>query len=105
LRKEWLDYRYSDGNMYFSFCFCDVSLIKGWKIQIVEPVDYQSRDTSGHATHRLFYDNDYDCICWEGRISSLEKAKAVARIWADATSMYISGEGTFDTIAAQLMKE
>ena len=105
MRKEWLDYRSSDGNMYFSFCFCRVGPFKGWKIQIVEPIDYQGRDTSGHATHRLFYDNDYDCICWDGRISTLEKAKAIASLWADTTSLYISGEESFDAIAARLMKE
>jgi len=105
MEKEWLDYRSSDGNMYFSFCFCNEGVFKGWKIQILDPIDYKGRNTGGHATHRLFHDNDdYDCICWEGKIRSLEEAKSVASLWGDITSLYIRGMGSFDTIAGKLVK-
>ena len=97
------DYRSADGRMYFSFCFCREGLSKGWKIKILDPIDYEGRDTGGHATHRLFF-NDCTCICWAGKISTFEEAKSIASLWADITSLYIRGHGSFDSIASKLMK-
>ena len=104
MRYEYRDYRTSDGSMYIGFGFCNLGFLKGWRIYIIEDIDYEGRDISYHATHRLYYDGDeYACICWEGKLRSFEEAKAVASLWADCTSLYIQGKGSFDAIAKRLI--
>ena len=106
MRYELLDYRTSDGSMYISFSFCNLGLIKGWRIYILEDIDYEGHDTSSHATHRLQDSGETShYICWDRRISSFEKAKTIAALWGDCTSRYIKGEGSFDAIATQIHKE
>ena len=106
MRYEIKDYRASDGSMLIEFGFCNLGLLKGWRIYIHEDIDYEGKNTSGHATHRLHYKGDtHSCICWKGKIRNIDEAKAIAKLWADCTSLYIKGEGDFDTIARRLMNK
>ena len=102
---ERLDYRTSDGSLVIDFFFVYDSDARGWRIYIISGLDYKGRDASGQATHRNHFDGDtYQSVCWRGRLSTLEEAKAVAALWADCTAQYIKGGGSFDAIAKRLMK-
>jgi hypothetical protein len=95
--------------MIMDFVFMEIGGEHGWRIYIINKIDYQGRETDGHSTHRNHFEGDtYPCICWRGRIGSLDEAKAIASLWADTTTVYISlgrrGKG-FDEIAAELMKK
>ena len=97
------NYRTSDGSMTVDFLFYNLGLLKGWRIYIISNIDYGDKNISGHATHRNHFPEDtYPSICWNKRISTLEKARAVASVWADVTALYIKGRGSFDAIARQL---
>jgi hypothetical protein len=86
----------------FVFWYCGERI--GWRIYIINPINYKGRKTSWHATHRLHYPWDtYPCICWKGKIATLEQAKTVASLWTDATSLYIQFGGSFDEIARKLI--
>ena len=105
MRYECLDYRTSDGSMYIEFGFCNLGFFRGWRVYIHEDMDYESRDASYAATHRMYQEGDrYEHICWTGKIRTFEDAKAIAKIWADSTALYINGQDSFDTIASRLMK-
>ena len=100
-----LDYRSSDGSMYFDFYFQNCGLVNGWRIYIISEIDYKDQSACAYATHRLHDTRDtYPYICWDKRIGSIKAAKQIASLWADATSKYISGEGSFDTIVRQLLR-
>lgn len=102
---ERRDYRTSDGSMDIDFfiLYCNEEI--GWRIYIISDINYKGRNESGHATHRSHYDDDtYQCVCWLGKLSTLEEAKAVAALWGDCTAGYIKGGGSFDAIAKRLMK-
>ena len=106
MRYERLDYRTTDGSMYIDFGFCNRGLINGWRVYILEDIDYEGCNTSFHATHRLHDSGEtHPYICWNRRISSFEKAKQIASLWADCTARYIKGEGSFDAIAQQLLSK
>lgn len=103
---ERLDYRTSDGSLVIDFfiLYCDDEI--GWRIYIISDIDYKRQNTNGHATHRNHFDGDtYKSICWQGRLNTIEEAKAVAALWGDCTAKYIKGGGSFDSIAARLMKQ
>ena len=105
MRYECLDYRTSDGSMYIEFGFCKLGLLSGWKIYILEDIDYEAQNSSYHATHRIRYSDDVrECICWTSKIRTFEDAKAIAKLWGDTTARYVKGEGSFDTIADRLIK-
>ena len=106
---ERLEYTTGDQSLRVDFVFMYLGLIKGWRIYIINDIDYTRhghRDTSGHATHRNHFSNDtYNSICWDGKISKIEKAKAVASLWADATALYIKFGGRFDDHASRLINQ
>jgi len=89
--------------MCFDFVFMDCGEAIGWRIYIINNIDYKGRSTSAHATHRLHASGEtYKYICWAGRIATLEQAKTIASLWADATTLYIRTGESFDKIAKRL---
>ncbi len=102
---ERLDYRTSDGSLVIDFfiLYCDEQI--GWRIYIISNINYKRRDTSHIITHRNHCVGEtYDYICWTGKLSTLDKAKAVAALWGDCTAEYIKSNKSFDAIASKLMK-
>jgi len=100
-----LGYTTGDRSLKMDFVFWDCGST-GWRIYIINTVDYKGRDTSFHATHRLHADGEtYKYICWAGKISTLEEAKIVASLWADTTAIYVKSHDSFDKIAERLLKE
>ena len=107
MRNEAMYYRTYDGLMYIDFQFYNLGFMRGWRIYICSDIDYQYRDSSFQATHRMRGASDMDpYICWRGKIRTFAEAKAVAGLWGDVTSLYINnGNGeSFDAIARQLSK-
>lgn len=77
-----------------------------WRIYIINfsRLKYGFRNSSSHAAHWLQAPGEtYKYICWQGRITTLEQAKAVASLWADATALYIKTGEKFDNIVARLI--
>ena len=102
---ERLQYRSSDNSMTFDFVFWHLSRDEGWRIYIINSVNYGSHDCSSHAAHWLHdYSDTYPYICWAGKINTYNQAKAVASLWADATALYIrpSERRSFDQIVSDL---
>ena len=102
-----MQYRTSDGRVMIEFLFANRGPALGWRIYIVTDIDYGSRLASDHDTHSHRIESDtYKTISWIGKISTLDQAKAVAALWADATSEYIfcGGKGvSFDMITQKLI--
>lgn len=100
-------YRTSDGSMLFDFLFCEYSDLNTWRIYIINNISYSALLSDNyHLTHRLHdIGEDYDYICWEGSIATLDKAKAVASLWADCTAIMIKTGRGFDSICAELLKK
>ena len=93
-------YKTYDGTLKIDFVFYYGGSSIGWRIYIINSIDYKGRDTSFHKTHRLHFEKDtYPCVCWKGILTSLEQARAVASFWADVTAEYIKSGNSFDTIA------
>ena len=44
----------------------------------------------------------YSIICWGGVINTFEQAKAVASLWADATSIMLNTGRSFDEACREL---
>ncbi len=104
-----LNYQTCEPSILMDFVFMEVGGEYGWRIYIINNIDYGHMDTDGHSTHRNHFNGDtYKSICWRGRINTLDDAKAIAALWADTTAIYAS-QGrrgrSFDQIAAQLIKE
>ena len=100
---ERLEYISGDGSQHYDFVFMDCGPI-GWRIYIINRIRYGFRKKSSHAAHWLKMEGEtYKYICWEGKINTLEQAKAVASLWADATAQYIKYGSKFDDIVARLM--
>ena len=102
-------YKTSDGKLVFDFVFMYCGGDTGWRVYIINNVNYKGLNQSAHATHRNHFEGDtYKSICWNQRINSLDEAKNIAALWADATSGYILlgrfGMG-FDEIVKKLLKE
>ena len=98
-----LSYTTADKSMEFDFVFMDCGSSIGWRIYIINDINYGERNTSSSATHRLHASGEtYDYICWQGKISTLEDAKTIASLWADVTAIYIRTGETFDAIAKRL---
>lgn len=105
MNYERLDYISGDRSLRIDFVFWDCGPSLGWRIYIINKIDYKNRNTSFHTTHRLHFTGDtYPCICWQGKISTLEQAKSVASVWGDATALYIQDGGSFDAIVRRLLK-
>jgi hypothetical protein len=89
--------------MRFDFVFMDCGPAIGWRIYIINNIDYKGRDSSSQATHWLHDDGEtFKYICWAGRISTLEQAKTVAALWADTIMLYIRTGESFDKIVKRL---
>ena len=103
MNYQRVTYTTMDRSLEMDFVFMDGGQSIGWRIYIINRVDYKGRNTSFHATHRLHASGEtYDYICWSGRIATLEDAKKIASLWADTTALYIRNGGSFDAIAKQL---
>lgn len=59
-----------------------------WRVYILQQPGYGGREEDAHSTHRLS-DGGRRYICWSTIIPSLEQAKQVAAMWADATEKYV----------------
>ena len=98
-----LDYLTSDRSIRFDFVFMDCGSQIGWRVYIINNIDYRGRNTSAHSTHRLHASGEtYKYICWNSRISTLEAAKNIASVWADTTAIYIKTGESFDSIVRRL---
>ena len=85
-----LQYRSSDDSLTFDFVFWHLSQNEGWRIYIINDINYGSHDHSSAVAHWLHdYRDTYPYICWAGTIDTFDQAKAVASLWADATALYI----------------
>lgn len=78
-------YRTSDGLEDYVFDF--EAHDGGWRIYIVRQPPYDGRNENLHSTHRLL-DRDRHYVCWDSELRTLDDAKAVAALWADATQNY-----------------
>lgn len=91
-------YTTPDRRMTFTFDF--VQLPGGlWRIYIVRQPGYAGRLDGAIVSHRL-NDPRGSYICWTTPIRTLNEAKGVARVWADATQTYIA-TGAFPPPAGQ----
>jgi hypothetical protein len=61
---------------------------RNWRVYILRQPGYGGRVEDAHTTHRLT-DGNRRYICWSASIPTLEQAKRVAAMWADATEKYI----------------
>lgn len=87
---ERLQYRSSDDSLTFDFVFWHLSQDEGWRIYIINKIDYGPHDHSSHYAHWLHdFRDTYPYICWAGTIETFDQAKAVASLWADATALYV----------------
>lgn len=87
---ERLKYRSSDDSLTFDFVFWHLSEDDGWRIYVINSIDYGSHDHTSHDAHWLHDPRDtYKYICWAGKIDTFDQAKAVASLWADATALYV----------------
>lgn len=92
MRRYGSYYRTSDGLADYRFIFEEQS-DGTWRAYIEEQPSYRGRPTDTHSTHRLS-DGDRKYVCWTDPLRSLEEAKQVAALWADATQQYIrTGRG------------
>ena len=98
-----LEYTTGDRSLRVDFVFMDCGPAIGWRVYIISSVDYRGRSSAAYATHRSHDAGEtYDYICWRGRISTLQQAKAIASLWADTISIYVRSNESFDTIASRL---
>ena len=89
--------------MCFDFVFMDCGAAIGWRVYIINKIDYTGRNASPYAAHQLHTPGEtYPYICWAGRISTLEQAKVVAATWADANMLSIRTGESFDEIVKRL---
>ena len=82
-----LSYRTKDGRADYRFSY-ERQSDGTWRAYIVSQPGYGSRDEGAHPTHRLS-DGSRKYVCWSAPIPSLEQAKQVSALWADATQEYI----------------
>ena len=73
-------YRSRDGSSFFRFRFTPVA--DGIRIHILEFPNPQ------RGSCHVLTNNDTPYICWSRAIRSIEEAKAVAVMWAEATLVY-----------------
>ena len=105
---ERLYYRSSDNTLTFDFVFWHLSQDEGWRIYIINQIDYGTHSHGSHSAHWLHdYRDTYPYICWAGKIETLQQAKAVASLWADATALYVkpNEHRTLDAIVENLKNE
>lgn len=82
-----LSYRTKDAKADYSFSY-ERQSDSTWRAYIVSQPGYGSRDEGAHPTHRLS-DGSRKFVCWSAPIPSLDQAKQVSALWADATQEYI----------------
>jgi hypothetical protein len=93
MRRYRSFYRTSDGAADYQFLF-EEQADGTWRAYITEQPSYRSRPSDAHSTHRLS-DGDRKYVCWTDPLESLEEAKQVAALWANATQNYIRTGKTF----------
>jgi hypothetical protein len=59
-----------------------------WRVYITSQPGYGGRADDAHTTHR-YSDGGRRYICWSATIRTLEQARQVSAMWADATEKYI----------------
>ena len=79
-------YRTKDGRADYHFSIATSE--NGYRIFIFSQPDYGARESGSHVTHRLT-DGARRYVCWSGPIRTVEQARTVAALWADATQEYI----------------
>lgn len=80
-------YRTKDGREDYQFSFEQQSNGQ-WRAYITRQPSYGRRATDAHSTHRLS-SGGRKYVCWNRPLNTLEQAKQVAALWADATQEYI----------------
>lgn len=95
---------YPDQEFIFHFNVVDEDPIgsHNWKAYILDPIDYQGRDTSLLITHRLHHNNRMYSVCWKGKIHTKEEMLAVLQVWSHATAIYIREGKTIDETQADV---
>lgn len=90
--------------MKMDFVFMDCGEEIGWRVYIINDINYNGKDAGCHATHRNHFQGDtYHCVCWSDRINTFEEAKSIASLWADATDLYTRFPDSFDFIAESIL--
>ena len=84
-------YRTFDGVDY-SFTFAWLPPHQEWRIYIDFEPAYGRRETGAHQSHRLGL-GSRPYVCWTERLTTIDAAKQVAALWADATQHYIATGG------------
>lgn len=79
-------YRTSDGGADYVFDFEHHP--GSWRIYIVDQPPYGGRHEGTIETHRLT-DAGRRYICWDRPVPTLDDAKGIAAMWADATQEYV----------------
>jgi len=100
------DYTTPDGALY-EFLYVDGGPSFGWRIYVLNDIDYGERDSSFEAT-RLVYEEDeeYPYIFYHDPIATLDEARTSASLWADATNIYIQdGGNSCDEVSRRLLFE
>lgn len=82
---ERLQYRSSDNSLTFDFVFWHLSRDEGWRIYIINSVNYGSHDCSSHSAHWL---HDYYCISEPDYFDILGTIKHTASTFERTPSSY-----------------
>ena len=91
--KQTAYYRTKDGQNDYLFSF-EKQSNGTWKAFILNQPSYGGRATDNHSTHRL-QDGSRKYVCWTDPLETLEDARTVASLWADATQEYIKNGTRF----------
>lgn len=128
---ENIYYRTSDHLLDIEFLFVDCGTSIGWRIYILSDINYKQfsalRSDSVTTVHRLT-ETDGEMlrlinafqrskgrtasdstpihyICWKYKIDSLERAREIAKTWAEITAYYIRNGGNFESIQPKLRRK
>ena len=82
-----IQYRASNGED-FAFEF-EFGPGHGWRVYIMSQPDYGPRSRGEHETHR-YNVGSRPHICWDTEILTVEDARQIAAMWAEATLNYIA---------------
>lgn len=80
-------YRTRLGRVDYRFSF-ELESAGSWRVYIMDQPSYGQRASDAHTTHRLS-SGGRQYVCWTTRLRTLEEAKQVAALWAEATQNYI----------------
>ena len=115
-------YTTRDASLSINFLFVNNGAL-GWRVYIIDNINYRGRATSCHVTHRLTEQDPRKIalvrsfrlssrtaspvhyICWTGRLESLEDARKLAHAWSEITAYYIRRGGSFSSIQSKLIAQ